>query len=154
MGRVHKKMSSLKLFPIVALLFLVVIVYTGLNVVGLESAGNSNLDNKSLTMISNLNSELDNFNSITNTDNLSVNQSTNEGQDPFALQFLENKQQKTGLKDIANSVAKAPDLIFLSFSDDLNEDELNVYLIFLTAIIVIILFVAGFNAIFGDGRVT
>jgi len=154
MGRVYKKMSSLKLFPIVTLLFLVVIVYTGLNVVGQESSGNSNLDDRSTTMINNLNSELNNFNSISNTENFTTNISAEGGQDPFALQFLQSEQDSSKLKQTANSVAKAPDLILLSFSDDLNEDELNVWLGFLSAIIVIILFVAFLNAIFGDGRVT
>lgn len=145
-------MSFIKLFPLAVIFFLVILIFTGLNEVGIKINDNSNLDNQSKTLITNLNSDLD-----TNFDNLAVNLSingSNEGQDPFALQFLETKQQTSGLSQVVNSIISIPDLLLLSLIDGLTEEGITWVKIILAAFIVILLFVAAFNGIFGDGRIT
>ena len=144
-----------KFFPILVILFIIVVLYSGLNLIGQESVGNSNLDNQSLALIIQMNSDIErDFGTLDNTENVSVNTTGNEGQDPFALQFLENKQQKSKLEQYTNMVISIPDLMVSPFAESISRAERDVYVLLLTAFLVIVLFIAGFVAIFGEGRLT
>ena len=148
-------MSSMKAWPLIVVLFLVVVTFTGLNEVGQESIGNSNLDNQSKELIININSNLDtNFNDLTlQTSDLTKN-STFEGQDPFVQQFLETKEQTGSFEAFVNKVISIPDLLILGINDDISEETLAVYKVILTSFIVLIIAVVVFVAVFGDGRIT
>jgi hypothetical protein len=148
-------MSSVKAFPLIVVLFIVVIIFTGINVIGQESIGNSNLDNRSVQLIININTDLNtNFDDLTLAEsNLSAN-STFEGQDPFVQQFLESKESTNQFEAFTNKIISVPDLLILGINDEVPEEDLAVYKVLLAAFIVLIIAVVVFVAIFGDGRIT
>ena len=148
-------MSSMKAFPIIVVVFIVVFIFTGLNEVGQESLGNSNLDNRSVGLIIDINTNLnDNFDDLSLTSsNLTAN-STFEGQDPFVQQFLETKESTGRFEGFINKLVSVPDLLILGVNDEIDEETLSVYKIILSSFIIVILAVVLFVAIFGDGRVT
>ena len=147
-------MSSVKLFPLAIVLFLVVIVYTGFNEVGQESLiKNDILDNNSRVLILNIQSDLNNnFNNLNVTESNLSNSTGNEGIDAFTRQFQENKQEKSKLEGLADNILSIPDLLILSFNQDLDQEDLNLWKGILIAFLVIVLLVAGLTAIFGSGR--
>ena len=148
-------MSSMKVWPLIVMIFMVVIIFTGINQVGQESIGNSNLDNQSKTLIFNINSNLEtNFNDLSvPTSDLTEN-STFEGQDPFVQQFLETKEQTGSFEAFVNKIISIPDLLILGINSDIDEETLEIYKLILTSFIVLIIVVVSFVAIFGDGRIT
>ncbi len=148
-------MSAMKAWPLIMVIFIVVVIFTGLNEIGQESLGNSNLDNQSKILIVNINSNLNtNFDDLTlQTSNLTKN-STFEGQDPFVQQFLETKESTGTFQAFINKVISIPDLLILGVNDDISEETLAIYKAILTAFILLILAVVVFVAIFGEGRVT
>ena len=148
-------MSSMKAWPLIVMIFIVVVIFTGLNEVGQESIGNSNLDNKSVQLIVNINSNLNNnFNDLTlPTSDLTLN-STFEGQDPFVQQFLETKEQTGSFQAFVNKIISIPDLLILGINDEVSEETLATYKILLSAFILLIISVVVFVAVFGDGRIT
>ncbi len=148
-------MSSMKAWPLIMVIFIVVVIFTGLNVIGQESIGNSNLDNRSKTLIFNINSNLNNnFNDLTlQTSDLTKN-STFEGQDPFVQQFLETKESTGSFEAFVNKIISIPDLLILGINDDIDEETLAVYKVILLAFISLIIAVVVFVAVFGDGRIT
>lgn len=147
-------MSSVKFFPIMVVVFIVIVIFSGLNLVGQEISGNSNLDDASVTLITNLGNDIDtNYGDLTlTTSNLTNGSIGNEGQDPFALQFLETKQQANQFLDIVNSVITLPDLFLLGIGID--EENILVYKLLLGAFIIMLIAVATFVAFFGEGRIT
>lgn len=152
-------MSSVKLFPIIVVLFITVSVFTIMNIVGQESVGNSNLDNKSLTLITNLNSQLvQNFSVFNDTANaranLSINETVNQGIDAFALQFIETKQRTSKFDQIRNSITSVPDLMILGINDDISEESYSAVKSILIVFIIIVSIIVLIVAIFGEGRVT
>lgn len=148
-------MSAMKVWPLIVVVFIVVIIFTGLNEVGQESIGNSNLDNKSVQLIFNINSNLNN-----NFDDLSLptsdltKNSTFEGQDPFVQQFLETKEQTGSFEAFVNKIISIPDLLILGINDEISEETLEVWKLILSSFILLIIVVVSFVAIFGDGRIT
>ncbi len=148
-------MSSVKAFPLIIVIFLVVIIFTGVNEIGQESLGNSNLDNRSIQLILNINSDLNtNFNDLSLVQsNLTAN-STFEGQDPFVQQFLESKESTNIFEQFTNKIISVPDLLILGINDDIPEEDLAVYKALLAAFLLILISVVVFVAIFGDGRIT
>ncbi len=148
-------MSSVKAFPLIVLVFIVVIIFTGINEVGQESLTNSNLDNQSKILIVNINSNLNtNFDDLTLAQsNLTAN-STFEGQDPFVQQFLESKEQTNQFEKLINKVISIPDLLILGINENVSEEDLAVYRILINAFILILIATVLFVAIFGDGRIT
>jgi len=148
-------MSSMKAWPLIVMIFIVVVIFTGLNEVGQESIGNSNLDNKSIQLIVNINSNLNNnFDDLTlPTSDLTLN-STFEGQDPFVQQFLETKEQTGSFQAFVNKIISIPDLLILGINDDVSEETLAIYKFLLSAFILLIISVVVFVAVFGDGRIT
>ncbi len=148
-------MSSMKVWPLVMVVFMVVTIFTGLNVIGQESIGNSNLDNQSVQLIVNINSNLnDNFDDLTlQTSDLTIN-STFEGQDPFVQQFLETKEQTGSFESFVNKVISIPDLLILGVNSEIDEETLAIYKVILSAFIILMIAVAAFVAVFGDGRIT
>ncbi len=148
-------MSSLKAWPLIVMIFIVVVIFTGLNEVGQESIGNSNLDNRSVQLIVNINSNLnDNFEDLTlPTSDLTLN-STFEGQDPFVQQFLETKESTGSFQAFVNKIISIPDLLILGINDEVTEETLATYKILLSAFILLIIAVVVFVAVFGDGRIT
>ena len=148
-------MSSMKAWPLIMVIFIVVIIFTGLNEIGQESLTNSNLDNRSKELIVNINSDLNNnFADLTlPTSDLTVN-STFEGQDPFVQQFLETKEQTGSFQAFVNKIISIPDLLILGINDDITEETLAVYKVILSAFIVLIIAIVVFVAFFGDGRIT
>ena len=148
-------MSSVKAFPLIVVLFIVIIIFTGVNQVGQESLTNSNLDNRSVKLIVNINTDLNtNFNDLTLAEsNLSSN-STFEGQDPFVQQFLESKESTNKFEEFTNKIISVPDLLILGINDDIPEEDLAVYKGLLIAFLILIISVVVFVGIFGDGRIT
>lgn len=148
-------MSSMKAWPLIVMIFIVVVIFTGLNLVGQESIGNSNLDNRSVQLIFNINSNLnDNFNDLTlPTSDLTLN-STFEGQDPFVQQFLETKEQTGSFQAFVNKIISIPDLLILGINDEVTEETLATWKVLLSAFILLIISVVVFVAVFGDGRIT
>lgn len=148
-------MSAMKVWPLIVVVFMVVTIFTGLNVIGQESIENSNLDDRSKILIVNINSNLNNnFDDLSlPTSDLTIN-STFEGQDPFVQQFLETKEQTGSFEAFVNKIISIPDLLILGVNDEISEETLAVYKIILTAFIVLIIVVVSFVAIFGDGRIT
>lgn len=148
-------MSSMKAWPLIVMIFIVVVIFTGLNLVGQESIGNSNLDNRSVQLIFNINSNLnDNFNDLTlPTSDLTLN-STFEGQDPFVQQFLETKEQTGSFQAFVNKIISIPDLLILGINDEVTEETLSTWKVLLSAFILLIISVVVFVAVFGDGRIT
>ena len=148
-------MSSMKAWPLIVMIFIVVVIFTGLNLVGQESIGNSNLDNRSVQLIFNINSNLnDNFNDLTlPTSDLTLN-STFEGQDPFVQQFLETKEQTGSFEAFVNKIISIPDLLILGINDEVTEETLATWKVLLSAFIILIISVVVFVAVFGDGRIT
>ena len=148
-------MSSMKIWPLIVVVFMVVIIFTGINEVGQESITNDNLDNRSKTLIFNINSNLDsNFNDLTVATSDLTENSTFEGQDAFVQQFLETKEQTGSLEGFINKITSIPDLLILGVNSDVDEDTLGLWKAILLSFIVLILIVVGFVAIFGDGRIT
>jgi len=148
-------MSSIKAWPLMVIVFLVVIVYTGILVVGDESITNSNLDNRSIELIINLNSNFDaNFNDLTlSSSNLSANTSF-EGQDAFVQQYLESKESTGEIGGFVNKIVSIPDLLILGINSDIPEQDLAAFKLILAAFLIIVLAVTVFVALFGDGRIT
>lgn len=148
-------MSAMKVWPLIVVVFMVVTIFTGLNVIGQESIENSNLDDRSKILIVNINSNLNNnFDDLSlPTSDLTIN-STFEGQDPFVQQFLETKEQTGSFEAFVNKIISIPDLLILGVNDEISEETLAVYKVILTAFIVLIIVVVSFVAIFGDGRIT
>ena len=148
-------MSSIKAFPLVVVIFIVIIIFTGVNQVGQESLTNSNLDNQSVILIVNINSDLNtNFNDLTlGESNLTANTSF-EGQDPFVQQFLESKESTSQFEVFVNKIISIPDLLILGVNQNIPEEDLAVYKVLLSAFIIIVLTAVVFVAIFGDGRIT
>ncbi len=148
-------MSSIKAWPLIMVIFIVVIIFTGLNEIGQESIGNSNLDNQSKILIVNINSNLNtNFDDLTlQTSDLTKN-STFEGQDPFVQQFLETKESTGTFQAFINKIISIPDLLILGINNDISEETLATYKVLLTAFILLIIAIAVFVAVFGEGRVT
>lgn len=148
-------MSSVKAFPLIVLLFIVVIIFTGINEVGQESLTNSNLDNQSVILIININSDLNNnFNDLALAQsNLTANESF-EGQDPFVQQFLETKESTSQFSSLVSKIISIPDLLILGVNDQIPEQDLAVWKALLSAFIIIIIAVVIFVAFFGDGRIT
>lgn len=148
-------MSSIKAWPIIVILFMVVIIFTGVNEIGQQSLTNSNLDNKSKVLIVNINSQLnENFDDLSLPSSNLTNGTSFEGQDPFVQQFLESKEDTSRLEGLSSQIISIPDLLILGINDDISEEDYQIYNVLLNALILIILFVIGFVAIFGDGRIT
>ncbi len=148
-------MSSMKAWPLIVIVFIVVVIFTGLNEIGQESIGNSNLDNRSVELILNINNDLNNnFNDLSLvTSDLTAN-STFEGQDPFVQQFLETKEQTGTFSAFISRITSIPDLLILGVNDEIDEQTLAVYKVILTSFIALLIAVVVFVAIFGDGRIT
>lgn len=148
-------MSSVKVFPLIVVIFIVIIIFTGVNEVGQESLTNSNLDNQSKILIININSNLDeNFNDLSLPSSNITSNTTFEGQDPFVQQFLESKEGTTKFQGFINKIISIPDLLFLGINDSIPEEDLAGYKILLAAFIILIISVVVFVAIFGDGKIT
>lgn len=148
-------MSSVKAYPLIVIIFLVAVVFTGIITVGEQSITNSNLDNKSKKLIVDLSGTYDeNFQDLNlQTGNLS-NGTSFQGQDPFVQQFLESKEQTSKAQGFINKIKAIPDLMFLGINDNITESERQDYENILTAFLVILIFVVIFVALFGDGRIT
>ncbi len=148
-------MSSIKAWPFVVIIFIVLVIFTGVNDIGLQSLGNSNLDNKSILLVIQINSNLDeNFADLTIATSNLTNGTSFEGQDAFVQQFLESKEQASELSTFTNKIISIPDLLILGVNQDIPESDLAIYKALLTAFITLILSVVIFVAIFGDGRIT
>ncbi len=144
-------MTQTKFYPIIVMIFIVVVVFTGLSHIGSEITGNANLDNVSKTLIQNFNNDLDaNFGDLTES-NLTLNGS-NSNQDAFTLQFLEGKQQAETKVTLVDKIKIIPDLMFLAIG--VEEENLAIYKGLLAAFLLIIVSVATFVAFFGEGRIT
>ncbi len=106
-------------------------------------------------LIIQINSDLNaNFGDLILPESNLTNGTSFEGQDPFVQQFLESKEDAGRLEGLSNKIISIPDLLILGINEDIPEADLEVYKLLLNAIIIIVLFVIGFVAIFGDGRVT
>lgn len=148
-------MSSVKAFSLIVVIFIVIVIFTGLNAIGQESITNSNLDNASLLLIVNINSNLDdNFGDLTLPASNLTNGTSFEGQDPFVQQFLESKESTGRIEGFIDKVISIPDLLFLGVNDTIPEEDLVIYKVLLAAFILLLIAVVVFVAIFGDGRVT
>lgn len=147
--------SVIKAWPITVLLFLVVVIFTGINEIGQESIDNENIDNNSISLIIQINSDLNNnFGDLTLPESNLTNGTSFEGQDPFVQQFLESKEDTNRYEGLANKIISIPDLLILGVNEDIPEEDLAVYKVLLNAIIVIVITIVVFVAIFGDNRVT
>lgn len=148
-------MSSIKAWPTVVIIFLVILIFTGINEVGQESVGNSNLDNGSLLLILQINNDLnENFGDLALPSSNLTNGTSFEGQDPFVQQFLESKEGTSKFAGFTNKIISIPDLLFLGINEDIPEQDLAIYKVILAAFIVLILAVIVFVGFFGDGRIT
>lgn len=145
----------MKAWPIIVMLFLVVLIFTGINEIGQESLTNENIDNNSVLLIVQINSDLGaNFGDLTLPTSNLTNGTSFEGQDPFVQQFLESKEDTNRFVGLANKIISIPDLLILGINENIPEEDLAVYKLLLNAIIIIVLAVVVFVAIFGDSRVT
>jgi hypothetical protein len=126
-----------------------------MQIVGNESASNTNLDADSQTLILSYNDRLkNNFNYSTSFNEGSSNLTniTNfDSEDVFAQQFLEGKTEGEKKQGIVKNIIKIPDMIILSLGVD--EDEVTVYKFILLLILVTLLGFAAFRVAFGAGRV-
>lgn len=145
----------MKAWPIIVILFLVVVIFTGINEIGQQSLTNENIDNNSVLLIIQINSDLNaNFGDLTLPSSNLTNGTSFEGQDPFVQQFLESKEDTNRFVGLANKIISIPDLLILGINENIPEEDLAVYKLLLNAIIIIVLAVVVFVAIFGDSRVT
>lgn len=150
-------MSNVKAFPLIITLFLIVIIFTGLNLVGDEIILNENIDDKSIILIADLNTEFNqNFNDgslVLGSGNLTV-ENPNDDPTAFALEFLSAKEEKGKLEGFFNKVTTIPELIVLGINDDIPSEDLDIFVNIINAFLLILVFVVGIVAIFGDGRIT
>ncbi len=148
-------MSSIKAWPFVVIIFIVIVIFSGVNDIGLQSLGNSNLDNGSVLLIIQINSNLDdNFGELGIISSNLTNGTSFEGQDAFVQQFLESKEQASELSSFTNKIVSIPDLLILGVNQDIPESDLAIYKALVPAFILLILSVVIFVAIFGDWRIT
>lgn len=150
-------MSNIKAFPLIITLFLIVIIFTGLNLVGDEITENSNIDDKSILLIASLNDEFDaNFNGsdlVLGQGNL-TNENNPDDPTAFALEFLASQEEKGQFEGFFNKVTSIPSLLILGINDDIPSKDLNVFLIIINALLIILVVAVGFVMVFGDGRIT
>ncbi len=147
--------STIKAWPVIVIVFLVVVIFTGINEIGQEAIDNTNIDNGSVLLIIQINSDLnENFGDLTLPESNLTNGTSFEGQDPFVQQFLESKENTNRLVGLSNKIISIPDLLILGVNENIPEEDLAIYKFLLNAIIIIVLFVIGFVAIFGEGRIT
>jgi len=148
-------MSSVKAWPLIVVIFIVVVIFSGINEVGQASINNNNLDNNSKILIVNINSNLDdNFAQLSLVSSNLTNGTSFEGQDPFVQQFLENKESTSRFEQFTNKIISIPDLLILGVNDTIPESDLALYKALLLAFLGFIIAVVVFVAIFGDGRIT
>lgn len=152
-------MSSVKAFPMVVVIFLVSIIFVGLNTIGQESYSNSRLDSESQSLIIQVN----NASLIKNTDlnrngtslNLNNSNASNfEGADAFERSFLENKESGNIFSRFMISLYNIPDLMILGLNEDIGHEQLNTIKTIIYSFIAILIVVIGLVAIFGEGRFT
>lgn len=127
---------------VIFIVFLSVAIFSIIAVIGTEAQNNPNLDLESTEMIIKFNYEVNNtysLNELSVEENNITANSTFDGVDPFARQYLEDKseiQQKKGVVDKALSL---PTLIVSSFGVDNNK----------LVIIMLGLFFTGFSIFIG-----
>jgi flagellin-like protein len=141
---------------IFGLLMLVVIIFTGMQVVGEQVVDNSNLDATSVALIGNYSDRLNNEINATNDfgefqTNLSTN-SSYDSADDFSREFLEGRNEGNKKQGFIARAIKIPDLVILS----LGVPQLAVAWVrnLILLIITTWLSFAAYRAFFGSGKVT
>jgi hypothetical protein len=141
---------------IFAVLMLIVVVFTSMQIIGEESIDNSNLDSESVTLILNVSNNLNsNFNiesSFTESSSSLSENSSFDSADVFAQEFLESKSQGQQKQGLVKNIVKIPDLIILSLG--IPEESVSWIKGFLLLIITVILSFASYRAFFGGGKIT
>ena len=137
-------------------LMLIVVVFYGMQVIGDEVIGNSNLDNTSIILIGNISNELNqelNYSTDFNEfeTNLSQN-STFDSEDVFAREFLEGRNEGNTKQGVIARAIKIPELVRLSLGVP-RAAVAWIYGILITIITTILAF-ALYRAVFGSGKVT
>lgn len=141
---------------LVPLFFIAVIIvgFAGVvQLIGVEIIDNENLNNESVSYISNLNA---NINTNYNTNELEIPTSnvtsnlTNEGIDAFALQYLESKQRAEANINTLGVISAVPDTFLLIF--DLDRDSVLLFYQLFVLVIGFVLGIVAFNLLFGSGR--
>lgn len=138
------------LFTIFIVVSMILLVFTGLALVGDEAIEkNPNLNADSVELISGINASVQD-----NLENFSVRtvNETSLGQDPFVQQYLESKENVGRIQNLVNKVGRMPDFFTLSWG--INEEDSAPYLLFVGIFFVVILIIAGFRAFFGGDRIT
>lgn len=140
---------------IMTVVFIFVIIMTGVNIVGDKVFSNSNLDQSSKELIVNINYDLNkSFNDelLTETDpELSLN-SSSEGLDPFAQEYNERKTSAIKKENIVQRIIAIPDLILISLG--VNVDDVKIYKALIITMLLAALGFATYRAFFGAGRVS
>jgi len=129
----------------------ILVVFAGLNEIGQEVQFNTNLDNDSQQLIVDIKGEVDgNWNSnILAEDSSSLNTST-EGQDPFAKEYLDRQSSSNKKTSMVQNIKNIPDTIILSIGFD--NADFDAYITVIAAVIGIIILVVIFAMFFGGDK--
>lgn len=102
---------------IITVVLVFVGIFTIMNIVGQEVQGNTNINNDSKLLITNINKKMGSDFDVAvfeEPDSSLAKNSTFEGVDAYARQYLEDKSEIEKKYDMVNSVTNIPDLIILS----------------------------------------
>jgi len=143
----------MKFISIVWILFFVLTVFTGLNEIGQEIYFNSNLDDDSKILIQDIYSDVDsNWNSGILAESGTILNTSTEGQDAFAKEYLDRQSSSNKKTGILQSIKNIPDTIILSLGFD--NADFEAYLTVISALLVVLISIIVFVMFFGEGKLT
>jgi len=142
-------------YSITILTLLIVTIFTGYNMVGNYIYDNNNLDDKSLEIINNTRTNLEqDFNSAKfKQDELAISENTSfDNVDAFSREYLEEQSEAQTNTNIYKNFKNIPTLIKESIG--IPDNVINPFWSIVTIIVSIILIVVGFRLFFGGGKMT
>lgn len=133
-------------FTIFSVTFIIVVVFTMINIVGDDINTNPNLDTQSQELIDNINTKVsEDFDEEEFEESTTLNGSF-EGQDAFSREFFESKSSSETKTGIIERILKTPDLIFMSTG--IPEEWVTEIKVLIGIFLQILISFATFNAFF------
>lgn len=141
---------------IFTVLMLILVVFSGMRIVGEESISNSNLDTQSVSLIANISNNIENNFDIDGSyvevrSNLTIND-TFDNLDVFAQEYLEGKSDSKGKTGLIKNAVQIPDLIILSLG--VPQQDVGWIKAIVLLILTALLSFAAYRAFFGGGKIT
>jgi len=141
-------------YTVTVLTLLIVVIFTGFNVIGTYIYDNDNLNDESRDIINKTSSNLGSDFKPEDFEEgqIAISENTSfEGTDPFAREFLEEQSEAETKTGIYKNLANVPTLIKESIG--LPDNIIKPFWTYIMTFVSIVLIVVGFVLFFGRGKI-